>query len=218
MNKKKIFKIIGILLLIIIAIFLIHTIRNYTIITKMQNKIAQYSNSTNYHIKSTSTSKEGTTVIMEYYKKDNKQRVTMERNLNGEMLKVSMYDNGERTDVFTENSEGKNCDINSSTSIMQINLYNFLENDNKWQTFFSSAISSIKTTKYNDKECYSIKGYLSTTSLTGKNGEVIIDKETGLFLKSTETDDTIEREYEFNNVDDSVFAEPDISQYKIKQK
>ncbi len=31
----------------------------------------------------------------------------MERNINGETLKVSMYDNGERIDVFTESSEGK---------------------------------------------------------------------------------------------------------------
>ena len=33
MSKKKIFKILGIILLVVIAIFLIHTIRNYIIIT-----------------------------------------------------------------------------------------------------------------------------------------------------------------------------------------
>ena len=31
----------------------------------------------------------------------------------------------------------KSCDINSKVSIMQINLYNFLENDNKWQTLLA---------------------------------------------------------------------------------
>ena len=141
MSKKNILKIIGIILLIVIAIFVIHTIRNYIIITDLQNKIAKYTSNTNYSIKSISTSKEGTKVIMEYYKKENKQAIFMERNINGETLKVSMYDNGERIDVFTESSEGKSCDINSKVSIMQINLYNFLENDNKWQTLFSSAIA-----------------------------------------------------------------------------
>ena len=109
-------------------------------------------------------------------------------------------------------------DINSKVSIMQINLYNFLENDNKWQTLFSSAIASVKKTKYNEKECYTIKGFLSSTSLTEKNSEVIIEKETGLFLKSNAPEDTVEREYTFNNIEDSIFAEPDISQYKIKEK
>ena len=79
MSKKKILKIIGIILLIIIAIFIIHTIRNYIIITDLQNKIAKYSSNTNYSIKSISTSKEGTKVIMEYYKKENKQAIFMEK-------------------------------------------------------------------------------------------------------------------------------------------
>ena len=218
MKGKKIFKIIGIILLVIIAIFLIRTIRNYIIIKDLQNKITKYSNSTNYYMKSTVTAKEGTRVDMKYYKKDNRQVVFMERNINGENLKMSMYDNGDRIDIFYENSDGKSCDINSETSLMQINLYNFLENDSKWQTFISSAIASVKPIKYNDKECYKIKRFLSSTSLTGKDSEVVIDKETGLFLKSTATDDVVEREYEFDNVDDSIFVEPDISQYKIKEK
>ena len=80
------------------------------------------------------------------------------------------------------------------------------------------AIASVKKTKYNEKECYTIKGFLSSTSLTEKNSEVIIEKETGLFLKSNALEDTVEREYTFNNIEDSIFAEPDISQYKIKEK
>lgn len=59
---------------------------------------------------------------------------------------------------------------------------------------------------------------MSSTSLTSEDSEIIIDKETGLFLKSTATGDVVEREYEFDNVDDSIFAEPDISQYKVKEK
>lgn len=57
MSKKNILKIIGIILLIVIAIFVIHTIRNYIIITDLQNKIAKYTSNTNYSIKSISTSK-----------------------------------------------------------------------------------------------------------------------------------------------------------------
>ena len=216
MSKKKILKIIGIILLVVIVIFLIHTIRNYTIITDLQNKIAKYSDSTNYYMKTTSISNEGMKVTMEYYKKDNKQVVFIERNLNGEILKLSMYDNGERTDTFTETSESKIAQLNND-NITTINFYNFLETDNNWQTLLGSISARVKSTNYNGKECYIINGFLSSTSLTFEGQETYIEKDTGLFVK-TIGDGIIEREYEFNKVEDSIFIEPDISQYKIKEK
>ena len=67
----------------------------------LQNKIAKYFDSTNYYMKNTSISNEGMKVKMEYYRKDDKHVVLMKINLNGEILKLSMCDNGEGTDVFT---------------------------------------------------------------------------------------------------------------------
>lgn len=216
MNKKKILKVIGIILLIIFVIFLIHTIRNYIIITNLQNKISKYSNSTNYHIKSTSISDEGTKVTMEYYRKDDRQVVFMERNLNGEIVKLSMYDNGERTDTFTESNDSKVVQLNTG-GIMSVNIYNFLETDNNWQTMLGSMVAKIKSTNYNGKDCYIVSEFLSSTSLTSEGQKNYIEKDTGLFVKTEGTGMNMEREYEFDNVDDSIFAEPDISQYTLKE-
>ena len=58
---------------------------------------------------------------------------------------------------------------------------------------------------------------MSSTSLTSEGAEIYIDKETGLFVKSTEAGIVNEREYEFNMVEDSIFTEPDISEYKLKE-
>lgn len=44
-----------------------------------------------------------------------------------------------------------------------------------------------------------------------------IEKNTGLMVNMTENTVVTEREYEFNNVDDSIFIEPDISQYTLKE-
>ena len=217
MSKKKIFKILGIILLVVIAIFLIHTIRNYIIITDLQNKIADYSNSTNYYTKSVATESNGTVVTMEYYKKDKKEVVFLERNLNGEISKISMYNNGERTDTFWDNKESKTAQLDSGT-IIGVNIYNFTETDNKWQTFLGSILANVKSTNYNGKECYIIKGFLSSLSLTSEGAETYIEKETGLYLKTIEGDRTTERKYEFDKVDDSIFVEPDISQYTLKEK
>ncbi len=59
---------------------------------------------------------------------------------------------------------------------------------------------------------YNKKGFLSSTSLTEKRVKLLLKKETGLFLKSNAPEGTVEREYTFNNIEDSIFAEPDISQ------
>jgi len=216
MNKKKILKIVGIILLIIIILFLAHTIRNYIIIRDLQNKITRYSNSTNYHIKSIATEENGTIVTMEYYKKDEKQALFMERNLNGEISKTLMYNNGKRTDSFIETQNEKIAHLDSGT-MMSISIYNQLETDNNWQTFFSSIFTKIKSTKYEEKDCYVITGFLSNTSLTEKETEIFIDKGTGLVLKVKQNGIITEKEYEFDNVDSSIFVEPDISQYTLKK-
>ena len=216
MKIKKVLKILGIIVVILIILLLIYTIRNYVIIRNLQNKFSQYSNSSNYYIKSVSTEKDGTIVTTEYYQKDNKQVLFLERNLNGETSKISMYNNGERTDIFWENEENKTAQLDSGTTI-SMDIYNYLETDNNWQTFLGCLTSRIKSTNYNGKDCYLINGFMSSTSLTSEDAEIYIDKETGLFVKTNESGIVNEREYEFDKVDDSIFEKPDISQYTIKK-
>lgn len=217
MKIKKVLKIIGIIVAILIILFLIHTIRNYVIVTGLQNKIKPYFNSSNYYMKSVATGNNGTTLTMEYYKKDNKQVAFLERNLNGEISKISIYNNGERTDRFFDNKEDKIAELDSDMA-MTVNLYNGLESENKWQTFLSCIPANIKSINYNGKECYSIKGFMSLTSLNSEDSETIVDKNTGLLVKLTNGEDQTEKEYKFDNVDDSIFTEPDISEYTLKDK
>ena len=216
MKIKKVLKIIGIVMAILIILLLIHTIKNYIIITDLQSKISNYQDSKNYHIKSVANSNDGTTNIkMDYYRKDNKQVIFIERNANGESVKLSMYDNGERVDTFTDTQDTKTAKLNSG-ELMTVNIYNYLETDNKWQTLLGCITAKIKSTNLNGKECYIVKDFLSSTSLTSEGAETYIDKETGLFLKTTEAEIITERDYEFHNVEDSIFTEPDISQYTLK--
>lgn len=215
MRTKKILKIIGIILIILLVLTLIHTIRNYIIIRNLQNKISKYSNSTNYFVKSESTKNDGTKIIMKYYQKDNKQAVFLEKTSNENEIKISRYNNGERVDTFTETKDSKVAQLDTST-LISVNIYNQLETDNKWQTFIGSIISNIRSEKCNDKECYVIKGFTSTTSLTFEETKIYIDKDTGLLVKVIEDETISNREYEFNNVEDTIFIEPDISQYTLK--
>lgn len=221
MEKKKIRKVLKIFLiviLIVILFLLIHTIRNFMIIKKLQQNVEPYLSTTNYHIKSVETAKNGIVVTMNYYQKDNKKVCFLEKNNNGEIVKMSIYNNGERTDIFTETANSKTVQL-TENGIVNVQIFDYFQTDNSWQTFLESITAKIKKTKYNEKECYIINDFFSMMALNGTyKNEVYIEKDTGLYVKSIIDDSSSEREYEFDNVDDSIFTEPDIGQYTLKEK
>ena len=124
MNKKKIFKIILIILALVLLFFVVRTVRNFIIITDLQNKIAEYSNSTNHHIKIVSNQSDGTILTTNYYKKDDKEVVFLERNLNGELTKISMYENGESRNMYTETKDNKVVNLHSG--FIEVQIFNLL--------------------------------------------------------------------------------------------
>ena len=217
MKGKKILKIIGIILLIILILVVIHAIRNTIIISGLQNKVKQYSNSNNYHIKATTQVSENTTMINQYQKEE-KQLLILERIVNDEKVKISYYNTGSRIDMFTETKDEKIAELGKVNEILGLNSITPLQTDNLWQTILYGLPTRITTVKVNDYECYSIDDFLSPYNLLGKNKtEYDIEKETGLVRKIILDDQISMREYDFENVDDSIFVEPDISQYKIKE-
>ena len=218
MKGKKILKIIGIILLIILILVVIHAIRNTIIISGLQNKVKQYSNSNNYHIKATTQVSENTTMIINQYQKEEKQLLILERIVNDEKVKISYYNTGSRIDMFTETKDEKIAELGKVNEILGLNSITPLQTDNLWQTILYGLPTRITTVKVNDYECYSIDDFLSPYNLLGKNKtEYDIEKETGLVRKIILDDQISMREYDFENVDDSIFVEPDISQYKIKE-
>lgn len=214
-KKSNIGKIIFIIFAILITLFIIHTFRNYYIVLGLQNKILEYSESDNYHLKNYNYANSGTEVIMDYYKKQEKQVVVLQTTKDGSQMKRVMYDNGERVDVFTKTENSKIAELNTGT-MMYVGIYNRLETDNAIQTLFTCIGTKIKSAKYNGKDCYALKNVITGFSLISEDEVIYIEKDTGLLVAVKGANGTIEREYEFNNVSDSVFVEPNIGEYTIK--
>lgn len=213
---KNCLKIIGIILIILIVIFAIHTIRNYVIITNLQNKIGTYINSDNYFIESSTKQGDAVSMSLKCYKKGNKQVTFLDTISNSKKTLVSAYSNGEKNTVYTEADGLKEVNTNIK-EISTVSLHNYLETDNNWQTFINGISANVKSTTVNGKDCYLIKGFMSSTGSASKDIEVYVEKDTGLLLKVVDGDSTTESGYEFNNVDDSIFVEPDVSQYTVKE-
>ena len=218
MNKKKTFKIILLVILIVLAIFVLYTLRNFIIVKGLQNKIAQYTSISNFSATINQTfTDDSTNVLINYYQDGNKQAVILQRtDSNGEVIKMSQYNNGERCDVFWDAKDSKTAQLNAANTI-SVQLTNSLETDNDWQTLLACTFAVIKSTKYNGKDCYSITNYMSPLFMNGtEKNEVYVDKETGIAIKNIMDNQITEKEYNFNTVDEAVFTEPDIGQYTLK--
>ena len=119
MEKKKfgIGKIILIILAIVILGVLIHTIRNFIIISKLQDTFEQYANVDNYHIKIAYDNEQVGHVETNFYLKGDKKAYFIENtNFSGETTRMLTYDNGKRVDFFSDSIEGKNAYLGKGAS------------------------------------------------------------------------------------------------------
>lgn len=220
MKIKDFMKIVGVILFIIIILSLINTIFNYMIIQDLQNKIDGYKMSTNYHIKSETTEPNGIIMTIHSYKKDNRQASILERNIDGEISKISQYGLTDKKGVRTyiESGDKKIASIDNEAGFIVHSVYNGVESDSPWNTFLASIFTYIRHDKIDNKECYVISNFNSPMNLVPEGGvEYYIDKDTGLLIKSVTNEQISFRTYEFDNVDNSIFEEPDISEFEIKE-
>lgn len=206
-QNKKALKIIMIIILLLIVILLLHTTRNFIIITNLQNNISKHINNKNYSLFITSKMQGEMTLKVTKHQKNNNEVILLERYMNNEIVKMSIYNNGERVDSFVETSESKIATLNVSDYV-NVNIVDRLKTENIWQKIFYSIITKIKSIDYNGKKCYVVSNFAET---------LYIEKDTGLCLLIDTQNQQDEMKYEFNNVDDSIFIKPDISQYKIKE-
>ena len=195
---KKFLKIMLLIILIIFIIIIIHTLRNLIIINNLKNRIKPYSESSN----NTNSNMD----IMTY--KNNDKFVRIYKRISNEVVAtVSEYYDGKTTTRYTDSSSGKVVSTNENTMMPNITSSFELEN-----TLLLSFLYKIRSTEYNGKDCYVVNYFI------GETDSIYIEKDTGLCIKSISSDMVNEMEYKFDNVDDSIFIEPDASKYLTEEQ
>lgn len=211
MNKKTILKLIVAILLIAIVIFCIDTFRKYKIVREMQTNIATYLLKTNFHL-TIKYNKDNIEKYTEYYEKDSKQFAKIKTVKDNEAKTVYLYNNDDNSiNTFIENENEKTAKLNESGEVFA-EITNYLETVDNWQTFRASILSKVRKEQYMDKDCYVITNFMPED----EKKEVYIEKDTGLCLKAVIGKSVTEFTYEFDNVKDEVFTQPDISDYKVQ--
>ena len=220
MNKRKI--LITILLIAIIAIlaFLAFTIREMITLKNLNKKVAQSVNN-NEHYEKIINNSGNTTTITEYYCKGDNAVLFLNTTLKatGETRKLTNYFKGDKVNSYIESGEDKIALLNTNGVPSKVMIRQVDAGNNLWELFLMSLATSIRSEECNGKDCYVLS--------LGENSKTYIDKETGLTLKAiegtvvdengNESVQTMQYHYEFDNVDDNIFVEPDISKYKIQE-
>lgn len=204
---KKMLKILLFVIALLIILILVNTLRNYIIVRNLQKNIEAYIGNSNYHIKAVSNN-----TIANYYSKGKRQVAIVEK----EDKKISIYKNGENSNIFIEDGKNKIAKLNSVNS-MKIDLSNYLQTDNNWQTFVACIKAKVKKIDYEGKKCYVIENFETPMFIRGEGEtKAYIDVESGLCLQLITDIETTKREYEFDNVDDTIFIEPELNQFVIQ--
>lgn len=210
-RKLRVLKSIILIIIIVLPLLFCYSARKMTILSNLVAKQADYKCSNNFHQRVIKNTDE-VNMIADYYKKGNKdvyyQTITI--NKTGETAKKVMFVSESEVKMYYE--KGKEDILNEydlSFGIMPVSMY--FDYKSLWQTFITMQKVSIKETILNGKNCYKIK-YNLTPNPDNLEWEVYKDKETGLTIKL----DDFEFEYEFDNVSDSVFAEPDLEKYELQ--
>lgn len=217
MEKKKIIKIVLLVVFIILVIFLGIIIRRMIIISDISNKVSQYKNNNNHYEKIITDYNGESKTTSEYYCKGENAVMIVETTTkqSNEIKKLTQYFKGETSNSYFDVGTTKLAVLNSNGVPSKIEIWGIDYNNSLWNLFYLALITPINTIEYNGKECY----FLDSAELRHS----YIEKETGLVLKAidgkskNEPSSISEYEYNFDNVDDSIFVEPDISEYTIQE-
>ena len=222
MDKKKILKVVGIILLVLVVIFLIHVIKNFMILSTIQDKVAKYYESTNVHYTLTAVKGAQEDFSEKYIKGHDSKTIMTHKDKQGNESKIiQVITQGERR-LYTETKDSKIVKIyheDNSNSGSQILIYD-------GDRIRDSILLIINTEKIDGKDYYVLNGP-SDSVLYDQNAtetKMYIEKDTGLITKITEkvkvNDEMVEYtytyKYEFDVVTDADIAGPDISEYTIQ--
>lgn len=204
--KKRVIKSINIIISTLIIIIGINFFRNYMILKERNSNILKYVDNTNYHVIET-INRKNQNEVRDTYKKGDKTVTFLEINSRESgQVKISRYKTGDKVNSY--NLTNKTASLGSETYQSSEPLFS----DDDSISFTECLFSIINKAVIEDKECYRIQTVFENDFV------VIFEKETGLPIESIIDDTIVKMKYEFGKVEDSIFIEPDLSEYVIERE
>ena len=206
MDKKKILKVVGIIVLVLVVIFLIHVIKKFIIITNLVNISEEYANKTNYVAlvsslqngnfniaKSINKDGNSLTILKNYGKDNQEERGLIKYEKDNEKIAI-MYTSQERVAIINQ------------PVLAEINIVTMFSTFNDFLTRLQLAVMSRISTD-------NVGNYLIELD----NWKMWVEKDTGLVIREINGGVVTERSYEFDNIKEKDIEKPDISDCIIRE-
>lgn len=238
-NKK--INILKLIISLILVVFIILTARKVVIISSLSKNAENTINTSNYHTVTYSYYLEDYSKTEVFSLGDKKKIIATQRKDNG-INKITIFarknesssENDKKyiANIYREVKDEKDGKIEKVVNLNQeieifVNPQNVTKTENYLQLFVYSILSSVKDTTFNGEECYYISNFKSVNNNLEEG--MYINKSTGLTISSiayeyknsdgtrgrVPTSDYI---YEFNEVKEEEFVEPNIDEYKVTNR
>ena len=230
--KKRLF-LFKLIIISILIIFITITARKMIIISNISSKSEETAKSNNYHSIEYKYNY-GTYEKIEKFKLEDKVKLILssidDENYQTITIytkeKVSEDEYGTRyiSNIYVNSNENNTAYLNQNIGIL-VEMQDVLHTDNLWDLLRNSLTCSISTTKVNGKNCYFISNFNGIYNYYPSG--VYIDKELGIPVSAVASEyensegtkqyeEPREFKYEFNNVKESDFVEPNIANFEIK--
>ena len=198
-KRNKILKIIGLVLLVIILIYVAILIWKASIMNSLSNKAEKSKKTMNYYTKQY-TYMGDTFITTESYHLGNDYLTTHTWFSDSkEIRKIVSYQKGDERISLLE-TDGKKYILDANT-IVGGNILPLTYLSNGFMANLQYAFSvDVESADCKGKECYVIKG---------DNYQRYLDKETGLVVRTIESDQVTDFEFIFNEVKDTDIVKPD---------
>lgn len=238
-NKK--INILKLIISLILVVFIILTARKVIIISSLSKNAENTINTSNYHTVTYSYYLEDYSKTEVFSLGNKKKIITTQRKDNG-INKITIFarknesssENDKKyiANIYREVKDEKDGKIEKVVNLNQeieifVNPQNVTKTENYLQLFVYSILSSVKDTTFNGEECYYISNFKSVNNNLEEG--MYVNKSTGLPIsfiayeyKNSDgtrgrvpTSDYI---YEFNEVKEEEFVEPNIDEYKVTNR
>lgn len=229
-QKLKIAKIalgsIAIMILLSMLAFGANTLRNYRVLEELRQTLKETQKISDYHLTTSFKIFNYGMQAMDIYRKGEKGvSIAQVITTYGQKHKITSYFKENRHVMYKEGNNGEKyektveIDENYQLGLPQIGNWFLEEPETEGGTsklWLSTRVKIGKTT-YQGKECYVIENDRFSKD---PNEHIIyyIEKDTGLIVRQIQNDINTDYSYEFGNIDDEIFKEPNREEYEMIEK
>lgn len=212
--KRKL-KILSGIILFAVIIYLAFIIRNFIILSSLENKQNKNWNNDNYHVITYNYHGDSLSIIDLKYKEGKYLQEMISLRADEKIRIIECY-NGDKANMYIETPSSKFVQLNVTSMPIHADTSLFSGTSNIFEKLMVSMIFNIKKEECNGVKCYRIIGNRYEESINSKIGTLVRREDVVGSSSSGTFNNLTDYKYEFGTVTDEDLMPPDLSEYEVR--